>query len=365
VIATENGINLSADAKLQRLTEEFGAGGFDYAGNEHKDIPIWRGARGAILVGASATLDRQVNRLVPVSHRYTPAAHQWLQYIRAMRPHQWLKNLLLFLPLLAAHQLADVDLLKQAVWAFLAFSLCASSVYLLNDLLDLPSDRLHPRKRSRPFASGQASVTVGLVWVPILLLAAIAIALTLPRLFLLILLGYYATTLVYSFWAKRLVIVDVMCLAGLYTTRVLAGAAAVTVIPSFWLLAFSMFIFLSLALVKRYSELIALNSAGETGISGRDYQTTDLPILAALGAASGYMAVLVLALYVNSPDIIKNYHIPQAIWLLCPILLFWISRIWLKTQRGQVHDDPVVFAVKDPVSQVIGVLMLVVVVVAT
>jgi 4-hydroxybenzoate polyprenyltransferase len=253
-------------------------------------------------------------------------------------------------------------LLLRSVQGFIAFGFCASSVYLLNDLLDLTSDRKYPRKRMRPFASGRADVVTGIVLVPILLAIGIAIALTLPRTFLLTLVGYYTATLIYSLWAKRRVMVDVMLLAGLYTVRILAGAAAVSIVPSFWLLAFSMFLFLSLALVKRYSELISIGAASEHGLSGRDYETTDLPILSALGSASGYMAVLVLALYINSPDIAKLYRIPEAVWLLCPVLLFWISRVWVKAQRGEVHDDPIIFALKDRVSQVLGLIGLAIIV---
>lgn len=365
VLATENGVNLSGDNKRRCLVEEFGEGGFDYAGNEQKDLHVWRDARQAILVAAPAHVEARVKKLIPVSARYGAYGHRWLQYLRAMRPYQWLKNLLVFLPLIVSHRISELQLLVHAATAFVAFGLCASSAYLLNDLLDLPSDRTHPRKRGRPFASGRASVSTGLALVPILLLTAIAISLSLPKLFLLILLGYYTATLLYSFWAKRRVIVDVMFLAGLYTTRILAGAAAVVIVPSFWLLAFSMFIFLSLALVKRYSELIAVKISGQEIVAGRGYQTSDLPMLPSLGAASGYMAVLVLALYVNSPDITKLYRIPQAIWLLCPMLLFWISRIWLKAQRGQVHDDPIIFALKDRVSRILGFCALVIIVAAS
>lgn len=277
--------------------------------------------------------------------------------IRAMRPHQWAKNTLVFLPLLAAHQIANGQVLLLAVVAFVSYGLCASSVYVLNDLLDLDADRAHPRKRKRPFAAGDASLMQGAAMVPILLGASAGIALTLPQAFLAVLAGYYLTTLAYSLWLKRLVVVDVIALAGLYTSRIIAGAAATSILPSFWLLALSMFLFLSLALVKRYSELRAVRQIEKTRAAGRGYEVDDLPLLMSLGNASGLLSVLVLALYVNSPDVHTLYRHAYFLWLILPILLFWICRVWMKTHRGEMHDDPVVFAARDRVSLTCGVLM--------
>jgi 4-hydroxybenzoate polyprenyltransferase len=275
-------------------------------------------------------------------------------YLRALRLHQWVKNLLVFVPLAAAHKLGNPELLAKAALAFVAFGLCASSVYVLNDLLDLPADRAHARKRQRPFASGAASVRVGVVLIPLLLAAAAAIATMLPLAFLATLAVYHVTTLAYSLWLKGKLMIDVLVLAGLYTLRILAGAAAVAIVPSFWLIAFSMFLFLSLAMVKRYSELLELRDAGVTNARGRGYEVTDLATLQSLGAAAGYCAVLVLALYINSNDVRINYTHPNRIWLLCPLLLYWVSRMWQRAGRGQMHDDPLVFALKDRISRYVG-----------
>ena len=365
VMATENGMNLSGAGKGRRLVEEFGERGFVYAGNERKDLQVWRSAGQAILVGVAPSVQREAQMLLPIAGTYQSDHGTAKQYLRALRLHQWLKNFLIFLPLVAAHRLTDVTLAVNCVIAFLAFGFCASSVYLLNDLVDLEADRKHARKRLRPFASGQASVLTGLLLIPFLLLLSFVLALALPPLFGAVLAGYFATTVLYSLWAKRRAIFDVMFLAGLYTVRILAGAAAIAIAPSFWILAFSMFIFLSLALVKRYGELIGLNGTGAHRASGRGYLTADLPVLQSMGAASGYMAVLVLALYINSPDISKLYQHPKLMWLSCPLLLFWISRVWLKAQRGEMHDDPIVFAVTDRVSQLIAVFSFLVIVAAT
>jgi 4-hydroxybenzoate polyprenyltransferase len=365
VLATEAGVNLSGSAKLQRLQSEFGERGFVYAGNERKDLGVWRGAGEAILVDVPAGLVREVEAIVPVAAQYPPQPGRITEYLRLMRVHQWLKNLLIFLPLLAAHQLGDMQLVAHCVIAFVAFGFCASSVYLMNDLFDLPSDRRHPRKRLRAFAAGRISVFRGLALIPLLLVVGFGLAAFVSPLFTVVLFGYYLTTVAYSLWAKRRPVFDVMFLAGLYTARILAGSAAIQIAPSFWLLAFSMFLFLSLALVKRYAELVAMADAGRHRAAGRGYFTTDLPLVQSLGTASGYMAVLVLALYINSMDIFKLYHRPQVMWLTCPLLLFWISRVWLKTHRGEMHDDPIVFAVKDRISQLVAVMSFLIMLTAT
>jgi 4-hydroxybenzoate polyprenyltransferase len=226
----------------------------------------------------------------------------------------------------------------------------------LNDLLDLSADRAHPRKRFRPFAAGNISIIHGFVLLPCLLAAALVLTLLLPVNFIWLLGGYYSITLAYSLWIKKWAVLDIITLAGLYSFRILTGAAATWIQPSFWLLAFSMFIFLSLALVKRYSELSVVLKSGKAQASGRGYRVDDLPLLESLGTASGYMAVLVLALYINSADVTRLYSQPRWLWLLCPLLLYWISHIWIKTHRGEMHDDPVIFAVQDRSSWLILVL---------
>jgi 4-hydroxybenzoate polyprenyltransferase len=290
---------------------------------------------------AAAAAQTQVEVVIPA-----PAA-PWTLYAKAIRLHQWLKNLLVFVPLAASHQLTSMAGLGQGALAFLAFSLCASAVYLLNDLLDLDSDRRHIRKRHRPFASGAIPVWQGTLLIPFLLMAALLVASTLPLLFTIVLALYFTLTLAYSLLLKRQVIVDVLLLAVLYTIRVIAGGAATAVLPSFWLLAFSMFLFLSLALVKRSAELLITLQQNKTSAAGRGYRVEDLPQLMSTGTSSGMVAVMVFALYINSPDIHALYSRPVWLWLIPPLLLYWVSRLWMKTQRGEVHDDPVVFALKD------------------
>ena len=353
VIASNVQTNLSAAAKSRLLVERYGDRGFDYAGNAKTDLQVFPHARQTILVNPAPGVERTAKQ--PTGKQMFAGTFSRLGvYLRALRLHQWVKNLLVFVPLAAAHKLGNPELLAKAALAFVAFGLCASSVYVLNDLLDLPADRAHARKRQRPFASGAASVRVGVVLIPLLLAAAAAIATMLPLAFLATLAVYHVTTLAYSLWLKGKLMIDVLVLAGLYTLRILAGAAAVAIVPSFWLIAISMFLFLSLAMVKRYSELLELRDAGVTNARGRGYEVTDLATLQSLGAAAGYCAVLVLALYINSNDVRINYTHPNRIWLLCPLLLYWVSRMWQRAGRGQMHDDPLVFALKDRISRYVG-----------
>lgn len=356
VIASDGVINLSGPRKLGRFVGEYGEGGFDYAANARVDVAIWGHAHEAILVNPERGVQNAVRRVARVG-RYIEEGRAGLRgYLQAARIHQWLKNLLIFLPLILAHRLTDPQLLLQAGLAFAAFGACASSVYLLNDLLDLPADRRHPLKRHRPFAAGSISVLHGTLAIPILLMVAVGIALWLPAAFLLALGGYYLLTLAYSLALKRIALIDVLTLAGLYTVRIVAGAAAVCVTTSFWLLAFSVFLFYSLAMVKRFSELHLLQAEGRASADGRDYGVEDLAALKIMGVASGYLAVLVMAFYINSEEVQVLYSRPEAIWLLCPLLLYWISRVWLLGGRGQMPDDPVVFAVEDNTSRGIALL---------
>jgi 4-hydroxybenzoate polyprenyltransferase len=352
VMASDVTTNLSGQRKLQRLQELFGDSGFDYAGNAMVDLPLWKHAEQAVLVkperGVKAAAEQQGSIAKVFDESEGPPLKR---YIKALRLHQWLKNLLVFIPLLMAHRFGDVTLLAQAALAFLAFGLCASSVYLLNDLLDLPDDRQHPTKHKRPFAAGSISIFYGALLIPVLLVSAFGIALLLPIEFLGVLVLYYTITLAYSLRLKRVALVDVLTLAGLYTIRIIAGAAAVSVVPSFWLLAFSMFLFLSLALVKRFTELLTLQQQERKSASGRGYTSVDLEALSQFGSASAYMAVLVLALYINGEVVNDLYSHPEAIWLLCPLLLYMVTRIWLLARRDELHEDPVVFVIRDRRSQ--------------
>ncbi len=288
--------------------------------------------------------------------------------LRALRAHQWIKNLLVFVPVLMAHRVLDAPAMTAAACAFLAWCLCASSVYVVNDLLDLEADRRHPHKRRRPLASGALNKKTAAVLVPVLLLPGLALAfLLLPPLFGLALLLYLSLSTAYSLFLKRLPIVDVMVLAGLYTLRVLSGGIAAGVAVSPWLLAFSMFLFLSLAFVKRYTELrmtAADDAHGET--SRRGYAREDMELLKSFGTSSGYLSVLVLALYINqSREVTLLYRSPWALWLIGPCLLYWVTRVWLLASRGRMHDDPVVFTVKDPVSYALGAVIAALIVVAS
>jgi 4-hydroxybenzoate polyprenyltransferase len=351
VLASNDQVNLTGLNKLRRLRERFGDGGFDYAGNAREDLKIWPYARRAILVNPEAGVRPGVADVTNVDRVFDDRQARVKTYARALRLHQWLKNVLVFIPLVAGHEVGNLSLIIQAMLAFVAFSLCASSGYLLNDLLDLGADRAHPGRRYRPFAAGALSIKQGVVMIPVLLLMTVGVAFLLPGRFLGVIGAYYVFTLAYSIHLKKMPLVDVLLLAGLYTLRIFAGSAATGISPSFWLLAFSMFLFLSLAIVKRYAELLIIGGNESEFIKGRGYQVVDRAVLGSLGAASGYLAVIVLALYINSGDVKIHYRYPEVIWLLCPLLLFWISRMWLTAGRGAMHNDPLVFAIKDRASQ--------------
>jgi 4-hydroxybenzoate polyprenyltransferase/phosphoserine phosphatase len=361
VVATEGTHNLSGRNKRESLVALYGERGFDYAGNGRTDLDVWAASRRATVVSESPSLADAARRVTEVERVIAPGRPRLNSYLKALRLHQWLKNLLVLVPMAAAHQL-NAATLGQALLAFLSFSFCASAVYVLNDLLDLDADRRHLRKRNRPFASGVVPVWHGAVLVPVLLVVGLILALSLPLEFLGVLVFYFLLTLSYSMALKRQVIVDVLMLAGLYTLRVIAGGAATGIVPSFWLLAFSMFLFLSLALVKRYSELLVTLQQNKRDAAGRGYMVEDLPVLMSAGTSSGMVAVLVFALYINSPDVHRIYTEPHWLWLVPPLLLYWVTRLWMKARRGEIDDDPVVFALRDWQSLVVvalsGVLFL-------
>ncbi len=358
VLASNASINLSGHAKRDLLVTEYGPQGFDYVGNSSDDLPVWQAARRAYVINASSKVVSQARKhgnVASVIERSPVSLRVWL---KALRLHQWMKNLLIFVPLLAGHKLLEPSLLLSGLVAFTCFGLCASSVYVLNDLLDLEDDRHHSSKQHRPFASGQLSIEAGLLIFPLLLAAGLGgAAWLLPLQFLAALLVYYVLTLAYSFVLKRYMAMDVIALATLYTLRIIAGAFAFAGELTFWMLAFSMFIFLSLALVKRYAELKEARDKGRTQKArGRGYYPDDLEMLASLGAASGYLSVMVLALYIQDHATTIMYRQPQVIWLACPLLLFWVTRIWMLSHRGLMHDDPVVFAIKDRLSLIVAAL---------
>jgi 4-hydroxybenzoate polyprenyltransferase len=358
--------NLSGKNKSQVLRERFGERGFDYAGNGWKDLAVWQYARRAIVVNGSKRLMGAAAKVCEVERVFKNRQPAFKQWARTLRLHQWIKNTLIFLPLLAGHHLFDLhdDLL--AIGGFLSLSLLASATYVFNDLLDLDSDRQHPRKRYRPLAAGILPLSHGLIIAPLLAILAFYLATLLSGVFAMTLLMYFVLTLGYSFRLKRIVMLDVVILAGLYTTRIIAGTVVIHVELSFWLLAFSMFVFLSLAMLKRYAELLTLKTTGMANgpISGRGYDVDDLPLLQSLGGAAGYLSVLVLALYINSEASKALYRHPQMLWLLCPLLLYWISRLWVVTHRNKMQDDPVIYAVTDKVSMLVLLMGAVVVVLA-
>ena len=276
-----------------------------------------------------------------------------IEIMRAMRPHQWIKNILIFAPLILSFQFLNIKSITEAVLAFLAFSFTASGLYIVNDLLDIEADRAHPVKRNRPFASGRLSKNWGIGQSIVVLILAFTIALYLNPQFLIVLIIYAFLSAAYSFKLKRVVLLDVSLLAVLYTLRIIAGTFAVSVELSYWLIVFSIFIFTSLAMVKRVSELYNLKIQGKEEVGGRGYTVYDHEIMSAMGAASGFVSVLVLALYIHDPLTAERYSNPEWLWMIVPSILYWIGRVWIIAHRGQMNEDPVVFAVRDKVSYLI------------
>lgn len=357
VFGSDASINLKGMRKVALLVERYGVRRFAYAGNSTADLPVWAEANEAIVVNASAGLVSRAQALTPVSRVFGEPVRCLKPVAKALRVHQWAKNVLVLTPVFASHQIANLSLVLQSGLALVSFSLLASSVYILNDCLDLPSDRQHPRKKNRPFASGRLSIPFGLLLAAGCLLGGIFLALALPPLFSLVLGGYLVLTTGYSFYLKQFVMVDVIVLAQLYTLRIYGGGAATGIVPSHWLLTFSLFLFLSLALVKRYTELRLLGQAGDKEMHGRGYWVTDAELIASIGSSSGLVAVLVLALYISSKEVLLLYTHAEILWLVCPVMLYWISRVWMLAYRNRMDDDPVVFAVKDPKSYVMAAMI--------
>lgn len=347
--------NLKGRLKAEFLTDRFGRAGFDYVGDSIADQPVWAASHRAYLVGSAVGMRAALANTQPIVLDDTSAASAKAM-MKALRPHQWLKNLLLFVPALAAHSWTSVAVWLKLIGFFIAFSLVASAVYLFNDLLDLESDRRHATKRRRPLASGALPLAWGAAGCLACLAVGLGIAIAQGWASLGLLVAYLVCTSWYSMDLKRRLALDVVVLASLYTFR-LAGGAVVAEVPlSPWFMALSMFLFLSLATAKRYSELLNQQRQGKLVNLARGYRPEDLPQLSVLGGTSGYLAVLVLALYINSEHIAQLYRHPGVIWALCPLLLYWISRLWFLTNRGQMHEDPVVFALKDRVSYAMLIL---------
>ena len=366
VISSNGKVNLSGQHKLHALKEHVGDQPFDYIGNSSVDLPIWQSADESILVEPSSRLLNRARRVSSVGRVFPLEANRLLTLLKALRVQQWVKNLLLFVPLITAHQITDLFLVRRTFYAFIAFGLCASSVYVVNDLLDLESDRQHPRKKHRPFASGALQIKTGLALVPLLVsLSFIIGASLLPPAFGLSLGLYFLITVAYSFYLKRVVALDVLVLAAFYTLRILAGALAVNVTLSPWLLAFSIFFFLNLAFVKRYVELGASQKNNVSSISGRGYAVSDIEIIRSMGPVSGYLSVLVLALYIHSQEVAAIYRNPTFLWFVSLSLLYWITRVWILAHRGEMVDDPILFTFKDRVSYLVGGMIVILMLKAT
>ncbi len=355
VIASDGKNNMAGENKAAILVKRFGKHQFDYVGNSSADIHVWESARKGILVNASKRVLQDAEACVEVECVFNSAAkNDFYLWIKALRVHQWMKNILLFIPFLASHQIPASSSMISLLLAFLSFSFCASSVYLANDLLDLESDRSHPRKLKRPFASGDLQLWKGALASLILVIISFILSAYVNPSFTLWLGIYFVLTCFYSLRLKQLVLVDCLTLAVLYTLRVVAGSAAIGMPLSFWLLAFSVFLFLSLAFVKRFAELQMQLMHGKHKIIGRGYLVDDASLIQTLGVSSGYMASLVLAFYLNSQKVVELYSSPEWIWACVPVLIFWISWIWLQANRGQMYDDPLVFAIKDKTSLLSG-----------
>ena len=366
VLASNGEVNLSGERKLQAVKKYSGNKEFEYIGSTAVDLPVWKESRQAHIVKPSKSLLSMVKESTVIGHIFGTVESRWSAYFRAIRFYQWSKNLLLFIPMILGHKLNDTTLLLKAIIAFTAFSLCASAVYIINDLLDLQVDLQHPRKRYRPFASGALSIQTGIILSLILLATGLSISFFLLGTSFSVMLGIYLLlTTGYSLFIKKIPVLDVLLLAGLYTHRVLSGGIATGVTVSAWLFAFSIFFFLSLAFVKRYTELLILQADNKTETEGRGYLVGDIGIIKTMGPTSGYLSVLVLALYINSKEVTILYRHPEVLWLLGPCLLYWITRVWLITHRGQMHDDPIVFAIKDKASYVLGILVIILMMVAT
>jgi 4-hydroxybenzoate polyprenyltransferase/phosphoserine phosphatase len=364
VLGSDGTTNLTGNKKLDSLRSRLGASEFDYVGNDAPDLPLLARAAEPLVANPSRRLRRGLRaRGIRPERTFDERGRNLNSLAKALRPHQWAKNLLIFLPLLLAHVVV-IDRLLMAVLAFCCFSLTASATYIVNDLLDIEADRRHPVKRLRPFASGDLSAFAGLTLVAAFLLLAFCGARLLPLAFLGWLSLYLISTLAYSLYLKRIALVDVLVLSGLYTLRLLAGSAATHSHISPWLAGFSVFLFFSLAIVKRFAELENLRSSGSLPRNGRGYLVADLEQLRSFGTSSAFAAVMVFAIYISSREVVMLYRHPETLWLIMPLMILWLCRVWLRASRGSLDEDPLVFALTDKMSLVIGAAVAVIVVLA-
>jgi 4-hydroxybenzoate polyprenyltransferase/phosphoserine phosphatase len=361
---SDEATNLKGRRKLAQIREHFGQ--FDYVGNSGADLPLWKAARRPIAVNASRLTLRRAKRARPdLVVVQVERASTWRLWIRQLRPHHWAKNALLFVPALAAHLAPSFELGVRLLAGFAAFSATASAVYLFNDLADLASDRAHPRKRNRPLAAGEILIPAALVAGLLLVAAAAVVAWQLSPRFAGVIAAYLIITYAYSLSLKQHLAIDVITLATLYTVRIVAGAVLVEVPLSRWFLAFSIFLFLSLALAKRAVELRGAVARNTRKIAGRGYRPEDLPILSAMGIAAAAGSALVYCLYISGDEVTRLYGNPDLLWIGLPLFLYWNLRLWLFADRGTLQEDPVAFALKDPITYVVAAAFLAAVWIAT
>ena len=354
VFATTADLNLKGKNKAQFLVDKFGEGNFEYIGDSFADMAVWKVCGKAVFAGTKRSVKFRLKSIRPDFLDLSEPKNRLKVLAKGLRVHQWAKNALIFVAPALAHVIHQSIHLLEVIQAFFAFSFAASGVYLINDMFDLASDRAHRTKKNRPIASGDLPIPYAINIALLLKLFALIIAFLVGVKFLVVLLGYLTVTTIYTFKLKRMILLDVMTLSVLFTIRLYAGAAATGVFISNWLLTFSLFLFLSLALVKRFSEIFFMQEGSK--VLGRGYSKSDGGFINTLGISSGMIAVLILALFVNSPDIAAKYSNPDLIWLLVPLLFYWVARIWLLAQHGRVNEDPIVFAIKDRVSYVIGAM---------
>jgi len=357
---SDSEVNLTSKNKRDWLVEEFGENGFDYIGNDEDDLSVWPSSRNALVVSPSNGIAKTES--ISFSHVFDSHKTQFRDYLSLLRVHQWSKNGLILVPFVLDQRFGDWPATVAILLAFFAMSLLASITYIFNDMLDLQADRLNATKAKRALASGRVGLFLGAKTMVVLAVGLFICMAFLPMQFNLVLLSYLLLTLLYSFYFKQAVILDVCVIAALHTMRVIAGTVAIAATWSFWLLAFSMFIFFSLALAKRVAELMNLQKSGQEKTIGRDYRVADLPVLVASGVSTGFLSVLVVALYINSEKVSVMYSTPEILWLVCPVLMYWIGRLWMITSRGDMHEDPIIFAIKDRVSfDAIGLMAVVVI----
>lgn len=363
VIGTEGNTNLKGGNKLGAIRQTVGER-FVYAGDSAADLPIWQAAAGAILVGAPRRVARTVRASTPIEWELARSRPRLASWTKALRIHQWLKNLLVFVPVVTAFSFMDVQSLLTSTIAFISFSLAASASYIVNDLWDLENDRRHPYKRMRPLANAEISIRSAISVSATTLFSALFLASTISPQFAFLIVFYLLLTSAYSWFLKSYFVIDVIVLSVLYTLRIIAGSVAIEVPTSTWLLGFSVFIFLSLALVKRCSELVSVQAVDGEAARGRDYRVSDLVVLWPLGVSAAMASVVVFGLFISSPETEARYESPLMLWVVALGLIYWLSRLWIKTARGEMHEDPVVYAARDKGSRLLMLMIAVAMVAA-